>query len=76
MFSGTHKNRDGKVVQVYRKKYVIHIERISREKNNGEWDTRAQKFCVDASLAPYRPYVTRTRAARLCTSVAGARTVL
>jgi len=32
---GTHKNRDGKVVQVYRKKYVIHVEKISREKNNG-----------------------------------------
>jgi len=25
----------GKVVQVYRKKYVIHIERIQREKVNG-----------------------------------------
>jgi len=32
---GTYKNREGKVTQVYRKKYVIHIERISREKNNG-----------------------------------------
>ncbi len=34
---GTYKNRDGKVTQVYRKKYVIHIERITREKNNGRW---------------------------------------
>jgi len=25
----------GKVIQVYRKKYVIHIERIQREKANG-----------------------------------------
>jgi len=32
---GTHKNRDGKVIQVYRRKFVIHVERISREKNNG-----------------------------------------
>merc|ERR1719319_1352024 len=32
---GTFKNRDGKVITVYRKKYVIHVERISREKNNG-----------------------------------------
>merc|ERR1711976_339233 len=32
---GTYKNRDGKVPCVYRKKYVIHVERISREKNNG-----------------------------------------
>ena len=28
--------REGKVVQVYRKKWVIHIERITREKVNGE----------------------------------------
>ena len=27
--------RDGKVVQVYRKKWVIHVERITREKTNG-----------------------------------------
>lgn len=32
---GTFKNRDGKVTQVYRKKYVIHIERINRDKANG-----------------------------------------
>jgi hypothetical protein len=27
--------RDGKVVQVYRKRWVIHIERLAREKVNG-----------------------------------------
>merc|ERR1719183_1942638 len=32
---GTYKNRDGKVTTVYRRKYVIHVERINREKNNG-----------------------------------------
>lgn len=32
---GTFKGREGKVVQVYRKKWVIHIERITREKVNG-----------------------------------------
>ncbi|KAG0173273.1 60S ribosomal protein L26B [Apophysomyces sp. BC1034] len=32
---GTYKGREGKVVQVYRKKWVIHIERVSREKVNG-----------------------------------------
>ena len=32
---GTNKGRDGKVIQVYRKKWVIHIERITREKANG-----------------------------------------
>jgi large subunit ribosomal protein L26e len=32
---GKHKDREGKVVQVYRKKYVIHIERLTKERNNG-----------------------------------------
>lgn len=32
---GTFKGRDGKVVQVYRRKWVIHIKRITREKVNG-----------------------------------------
>jgi large subunit ribosomal protein L26e len=32
---GTYKGREGKVVQVYRKKWVIHVERITREKVNG-----------------------------------------
>ena len=27
---GTFKGREGKVVQVYRKKWVIHIERVTR----------------------------------------------
>ena len=33
---GNFKGREGKVVQVYRKKWVIHIERITREKINCE----------------------------------------
>ncbi|KAJ3042953.1 60S ribosomal protein L26A [Rhizophlyctis rosea] len=32
---GTNKGRDGKVVAVYRKKWCIYIEKISREKVNG-----------------------------------------
>lgn len=32
---GTYKGREGKVVAVYRKKWVIHIERINKEKVNG-----------------------------------------
>merc|ERR1719271_2298985 len=27
--------KDDEVIQVYRKKYVIHIERVTREKSNG-----------------------------------------
>merc|ERR1712205_289259 len=32
---GSHRGREGKVIQVYRKEYVIHIERVTREKSNG-----------------------------------------
>jgi len=32
---GGFKNREGKVTTVYRKKFVIHIDRITREKANG-----------------------------------------
>lgn len=32
---GSFKGREGKVSQVYRKKWVIHIERLMREKSNG-----------------------------------------
>ena len=32
---GTYKDQSGKVVQVYRKKWVIHVERIQRDKANG-----------------------------------------
>ncbi|KAK0741066.1 translation protein SH3-like domain-containing protein [Schizothecium vesticola] len=33
---GTNKDKEGKVTSVYRLKYVIHIERVSREKANGQ----------------------------------------
>merc|ERR1712127_730722 len=32
---GMYKTREGKVTAVYRKKFVVHVERISREKVNG-----------------------------------------
>jgi large subunit ribosomal protein L26e len=32
---GTFKNREGKVMACYRRKFVIHVERITREKANG-----------------------------------------
>jgi large subunit ribosomal protein L26e len=31
---GTYKGREGKVVQVYHRRWVIHVERITREKVN------------------------------------------
>jgi large subunit ribosomal protein L26e len=37
---GTYKGREGKVIQCYRKKWVIHIERITREKASGAHRTQ------------------------------------
>merc|ERR1719253_635739 len=48
---GTFKNRDGKVTTVYRKKFVIHIERINREKNNGA--------TVDLGIHPSKVIITK-----------------
>lgn len=36
MVRGSQKDREGKVVSVYRLKYVIHVERVNREKSNGQ----------------------------------------
>merc|ERR1712113_1353975 len=33
---GTYKGREGKVIQCYRRKWVIHIDRITREKQSGD----------------------------------------
>ncbi|KZZ87243.1 Ribosomal protein L26/L24P, eukaryotic/archaeal [Ascosphaera apis ARSEF 7405] len=33
---GSNKGREGKVTSVYRLKYVVHIERVAREKSNGQ----------------------------------------
>ena len=42
---GTYKGKEGKVVEVYRKKWVIHIEGIPRDKVNGS----SAKVGIDAS---------------------------
>ncbi len=33
---GDFKGREGKVLAVYRKKFVVHIERVTQDKANGE----------------------------------------
>jgi len=33
---GSNKGREGKITACYRLKYVIHIERVTREKTNGQ----------------------------------------
>jgi large subunit ribosomal protein L26e len=32
---GIHKSREGKVITCFRKKFVVHVERITRDKVNG-----------------------------------------
>jgi len=32
---GKYKGREGKVTQVYRKKWVIYVDRVQRDKSNG-----------------------------------------
>lgn len=33
---GTFKGREGKVITVYRKKWAVYIEKLTREKTNGK----------------------------------------
>jgi large subunit ribosomal protein L26e len=50
---GTNKGREGKVTSVYRLKYVIHIERVSREKSNGQ--------SVPLGIAPSKVEITKLK---------------
>merc|ERR1712005_22887 len=50
---GTYKGREGKVVASYRKKWVIHIERITREKTNGA--------TVNVGIDPSKVIVTKLK---------------
>lgn len=42
---GSNKGKEGKVLEVYRKKWVIHIEGVTKEKVNGS----SAKVGIDAS---------------------------
>ena len=35
IFKGNHKGKKGKVLQVYRKRWAIHVEKITKDKANG-----------------------------------------
>ncbi|KAF4549153.1 60S ribosomal protein L26 [Elsinoe fawcettii] len=50
---GTNKGREGKVTSVYRLKYVIHVERVTREKTNGQ--------SVPIGIAPSKVVVTKLK---------------
>ncbi|PWY92393.1 ribosomal protein L24 [Aspergillus heteromorphus CBS 117.55] len=48
---GSQKGREGKVTSVYRLKWAIHVERISRDKSNGQ--------SVPLPLAPSNVVITK-----------------
>ncbi|QIW99341.1 hypothetical protein AMS68_004859 [Peltaster fructicola] len=50
---GSNKGREGKVTSVYRLKYVIHVERVSREKSNGQ--------SVPIGIAPSKVEITKLK---------------
>jgi large subunit ribosomal protein L26e len=50
---GSLKGREGKVTSVYRLKYVIHVERVTREKVNGQ--------SVPLGIAPSNVTITKLK---------------
>ena len=50
---GSNKGREGKVISVYRLKYVIHVERVTREKSNGQ--------SVPLGIAPSKVMITKLK---------------
>ncbi|KAF2094609.1 putative 60S ribosomal protein L26-2 [Rhizodiscina lignyota] len=50
---GSNKGREGKVTSVYRLKYVIHVERVSKEKSNGQ--------SVPIGVAPSKVQITKLK---------------
>ncbi|KAJ0962658.1 hypothetical protein J5N97_027780 [Dioscorea zingiberensis] len=50
---GTFKGREGKVVQVYRRRWVIHVERITREKVTGS--------TVNVGIDPSKVVITKLK---------------
>lgn len=70
---GGFKNREGKVTAVYRKKFVIHIDRITREKANGAllrawWRGVWDRGWVGGLVAPCRPSLLACECVRLTLS--------
>lgn len=50
---GSNKGREGKVTSVYRLKYFIHVERVAREKSNGQ--------SVPTGIAPSKVVITKIK---------------
>ncbi|KAI5849109.1 translation protein SH3-like domain-containing protein [Tricharina praecox] len=50
---GSLKGREGKVTSVYRLKYVVHVERVTREKVNGQ--------SVPVGISPSKVIITKLK---------------
>lgn len=50
---GTNKGREGKITSVYRLKWVVHVERLTREKSNGQ--------SVPIGVAPSKVQITKLK---------------
>lgn len=50
---GSNKGREGKITSVYRLKYVVHVERVAREKSNGQ--------TVPIGIAPSKVQITKLK---------------
>ncbi|KAF2152327.1 ribosomal protein L24 [Myriangium duriaei CBS 260.36] len=50
---GTNKGREGKITSVYRLKYVVHVERVTRDKTNGQ--------SVPIGIAPSKVVITKLK---------------
>jgi|TARA_B100001173_G_scaffold242429_1_gene212365 large subunit ribosomal protein L26e len=51
---GSFKGKEGKVVQVYRKKWVIHVDKVTRDKVNGTFIASHLSFSSRVSLVSNR----------------------
>ena len=47
---GAFKGREGKVITVYRKKWAVHIEKLTREKTNGKQFLASYNFRVGTQV--------------------------
>ncbi|KAF2842304.1 ribosomal protein L24 [Patellaria atrata CBS 101060] len=50
---GSNKGREGKITSVYRLKYIVHVERVTREKSNGQ--------SVPIGIAPSKVTITKLK---------------
>lgn len=53
---GTFKGREGKVQSVYRKRWCLHVEKITKEKTNGNISSAVQSLFRFPSANPHSSF--------------------